>query len=98
MFMKTTLVAAALTLGATSAFAAEKYTFDPSHSQIVFTYDHLGFSTTTSMFSGFEGEIMMDEEEPANSSVRMATWSMQIREQSWRRPIPWRWSGVRPRR
>ncbi len=72
MFMKTTLVAAALTLGATSAFAAEKYTFDPSHSQIVFTYDHLGFSTTTSMFSGFEGEIMMDEEEPANSSVSVS--------------------------
>ena len=46
--MKTTLLAATLisTL-ATSAFAApEKYLLDASHSQIVFSYNHLGFSTT----------------------------------------------------
>lgn len=52
-----------------SAFAADKYTLDSSHSQIVFVYDHLGFSTTYSMFSGFEGEIMFDEANPAASSV-----------------------------
>jgi len=61
MTMKSVLLATALTLGATSAFAAEKYVLDASHSQIVFTYNHLGFSTTTSMFSGFDGEIMLDE-------------------------------------
>lgn len=48
------------------------YMLDASHSQIVFTYDHLGFSTTTGMFSGFEGTIEMDAENPAASSVAVS--------------------------
>lgn len=51
------------------ALSAEKYAFDPSHSQILFSYDHLGFSTTWGLFSGFEGVIMLDEEDPSKSSV-----------------------------
>lgn len=71
--MKKTLLAAALTLAsATGALAADKYVLDPSHSQIVFTYNHLGFSTTTGMFSGFEGEILFDAEDPAASSVNVS--------------------------
>lgn len=45
------------------------YTLDPSHSQTVFSYDHLGFSTTSGMFSGWEGTIAFDAEDPANSTV-----------------------------
>ena len=68
--MKSTLIAALLAATATVASAApEKYTLDSSHSQIVFEYNHLGFSTTWGMFSGFEGEIMFDAEAPADSSV-----------------------------
>ncbi len=60
-------------LAAAPAFAeAEKYTLDPSHSQIVFTYQHLGFSTTTGMFSGFNGEILFDQANPAASSVTVS--------------------------
>lgn len=71
--MKTTMTAAALALMATGAFAApEKYMLDPSHSQVVFSYNHLGYSTTHGMFSGFEGEIMFDQEDPANSSVSVS--------------------------
>jgi len=71
--MKSFLFAAALTLAGTSAYAApEKYMLDASHSQIVFTYDHIGFSTTYGMFSGFEGEIMFDQEDPAASSVTVS--------------------------
>lgn len=71
--MKPTLIAAALAMSATAAFAsAEKYVLDPSHSQVVFMYNHLGFSTTTGMFSGFEGEILFDQENPAASSVNVA--------------------------
>ncbi|ABF63780.1 YceI family protein [Ruegeria sp. TM1040] len=72
--MKKILLAAAL-IGttATTAFAApEKYTLDASHSQILFNYNHLGYSTTWGMFSGFEGEIMFDQEDPANSSVSVS--------------------------
>ncbi|NOD91849.1 hypothetical protein GS636_03520 [Ruegeria sp. HKCCD4884] len=76
--MKSTLLAAALAVSATAAFAsAEKYVLDPSHSQVIFNYDHLGFSTTYGMFSGFEGEIMFDQENPAASSV---TVSMPVME------------------
>ena len=70
--MKTLTLAAALVLGATSAFAAEKYVLDASHSQVVFNYNHLGFSTTYGVFSGFEGEIMYDAEAPAESSVSVS--------------------------
>ncbi|WP_420851699.1 YceI family protein [Qingshengfaniella alkalisoli] len=69
----TMMAAAATAMMATTAMAeAEKYTLDPSHSQIVFSYNHLGFSTTTGMFSGFEGEIMFDQEDPAASSVEVS--------------------------
>ncbi len=70
--IRTTLAAAAL-LAAAPAFAdPEAYVLDASHSQIVFNYNHLGFSTTWGMFSGFEGEIMFDADDPANSSVNVS--------------------------
>lgn len=57
---------------ASNAAAAERYVLDASHSQIVFSYDHLGFSTTYGMFSGFEGEIVFDQDDPAASSVMVS--------------------------
>jgi polyisoprenoid-binding protein YceI len=60
-------------MAAAPAFAApEKYVLDPSHSQIVFSYDHLGYSTGFGMFSGFAGEIMFDQADPAASSVTVS--------------------------
>ncbi|WIY24551.1 YceI family protein [Parasedimentitalea psychrophila] len=72
--MKKTLLAAALaTVAATAAVAApEKYVLDASHSQILFSYNHLGFSTTWGLFSGFEGDVMFDQENPAGSSVTVS--------------------------
>jgi len=68
LLLATTLIAAPMTAMA----EPEAYTLDSSHSQIVFSYDHLGFSTGYGMFSGFEGEIMFDQEDPANSSVEVS--------------------------
>lgn len=69
-------LAAALTVAATTATTAmaepQKYVLDASHSQVLFSYEHLGFSTTYNMFSGFDGEVMFDQEDPANSSVTVA--------------------------
>ncbi len=70
--MKSLLLAAAFALPASLAVAAEKYVLDASHSQIVFSYNHLGYSTTFGMFSGFEGEISLDQDNPANSSVNVS--------------------------
>ena len=65
--------AAAAALLAAPAFAEPvTYNLDPGHSQIVFNYEHLGFSTTYGMFSGFEGTIDYDAEDPANSSVSVS--------------------------
>ncbi len=69
----TAAAVAASTMIATSASAApEAYTLDSSHSQVVFSYNHLGFSTTYGMFSGFAGDIMFDQEDPSNSSVTVS--------------------------
>lgn len=70
--MKTMILAAALALSTTGAMAAEKFVLDASHSQVVFSYNHLGFSTTYGMFSGFEGEIMFDKDAPDASSVNVS--------------------------
>ncbi len=69
-FFAATSLITALALPALAA--PEKYALDPSHSQIVFSYNHLGFSTTYGMFSGFEGEIMFDADAPAESSVSVS--------------------------
>lgn len=77
--MKSSILAAAVTLAATGALAApEKYVLDPSHSQVIFSYTHLGFSTTWGMFSGFEGEIMFDQDAPADSSVTVSIPTMSM--------------------
>ncbi|MCV6597308.1 MAG: YceI family protein [Mangrovicoccus sp.] len=74
--MKTALFATAFALSGLMAAPAlaesERYTLDASHSQIIFSYNHLGFSTTYGMFSGFEGEIMFDQAAPENSSVSVS--------------------------
>ena len=68
-----TALAAAAFLAATPALAEPvAYKLDASHSQILFSYNHLGFSTTYGMFSGFEGEIQFDAENPAASSVSVS--------------------------
>ncbi|WP_411957881.1 YceI family protein [Paracoccus homiensis] len=67
---KTAALTTAFALAASAALAEPvTYDFDTSHSQIVFDYNHLGFSTTTGMFSGITGKIAFDAEDPANSSV-----------------------------
>jgi len=65
-------VVAAATLTTPALATSGDYALDASHSQIVFTYDHLGYSTTYGMFSGFEGEIFFNQEDPAASSVNVS--------------------------
>jgi polyisoprenoid-binding protein YceI len=59
--------------GASMAHAAPvAYQLDASHSQILFSYNHLGYSTTWGMFAGFDGDISLDIEDPAASSVSVS--------------------------
>ncbi|MBD3763714.1 MAG: YceI family protein [Rhodobacterales bacterium] len=67
------LTAALIALAPLPALAAPtSYALDPSHSQIVFSYNHLGYSTGYGMFSGFQGQIAFDAENPAASSVTVS--------------------------
>lgn len=45
------------------------YQFDPEHSQIMFTYDHLGFSTSRGFVNGVNGSVTLDQADPAKSRV-----------------------------
>lgn len=70
--MKSLLVtAAAVALMGTSAALAEPvaYDFEPTHAQVVFEYEHQGFSTSAGIINGVTGKLMLDAEQPANSSV-----------------------------
>ena len=73
--MKTLIATAALATAtlATPVFATSNtYVLDASHSQIVFNYDHLGYSTSYGMYSGFDGEIDFNKADPAASSVNVS--------------------------
>ncbi|MEM6887174.1 MAG: YceI family protein [Pseudomonadota bacterium] len=77
--MKHLVLAAALATAASmSSAASEKYMLDASHSQVLFSYNHLGYSTTFGMFSGFEGEIMFNQEDPAASTVNVSMPTMSM--------------------
>ncbi|NIZ10765.1 YceI family protein [Pseudooceanicola sp. HF7] len=75
--MKSTVMATALALLATPALmtsavaAPVEYDLDTTHTQLIFHYNHLGFSTGFGMFSGFGGTIEFDAEDPAASSVEV---------------------------
>lgn len=49
--------------------APEKFVFDKAHTEIIFNYSHVGNSTAYGQFNDFDGEIVIDTDEPANSRV-----------------------------
>jgi polyisoprenoid-binding protein YceI len=60
-----------------SAHAAEVYTIDPVHSSVGFKVRHLA-SYTTGVFTGFEGTVVFDEEDIANSGVEATIQAASI--------------------
>ncbi len=62
--MKRPLIAAALALASTVAFAAPlTYKIDPNHTDVVATWSHFGFSNPIAHFGKVDGSIVYD---PAN--------------------------------
>lgn len=72
--MKNLLLSTVIGLGFATAAVADvtEYKLDASHSQIVFSWNHLGYSSTTGVYAGFDGTIMFDDADAANSSVEVA--------------------------
>lgn len=59
-------------LAAAGAAYAEpvRYELDPTHTQVAFTIDRFGFNKVLGRFENVTGELILDEANPANSSVR----------------------------
>ncbi len=54
----------------TNSFAEElKYNIEPSHTSVVWTANHFGFSDFSGKFNDIEGSINFDEKNPKKSSV-----------------------------
>ncbi len=66
--LSATVALAALAL-AHPVLAAETYVFDKAHTNIQFSWDHFGFSTTSAEFEEFSGELQFDPEDRTNSSI-----------------------------
>lgn len=56
-------------LAGTATAEPVAYEFDKSHSNLSFTFDHLGYSTTDGRFGDWDGALIIDKDTPENSSV-----------------------------
>ncbi|MDF3023735.1 MAG: hypothetical protein K0R10_1096 [Alphaproteobacteria bacterium] len=76
----------ALLLAATPALAApDKYSFDPAHTQILFSVSHLGFSHSHGRFNKLDGSFTFDEKNPAASTIDVTidTSSVDMGSNEW---------------
>ena len=69
--MRKTLLATSMLLLAGQAQAADTYTFDKSHTNIMWFASHLGFSDSMGQFMDYDGKLVLDEDKPENSSVEV---------------------------
>jgi polyisoprenoid-binding protein YceI len=66
----TALLASALSLSlAPVAQAADSYTLDPTHTNIIWMVNHFGFSNPSGKLTKTEGTVTLDEAKPENSKV-----------------------------
>lgn len=69
--MTKTIATLFLALVTAAAAHADNYKFDTAHTQIFFSVNHMGFSTSTGQFIDFDGGFNFDEEDYSKSSVEV---------------------------
>ena len=70
--LRQTLLASSLALVASVAVAAPvTYTIDPNHTNVLFTWNHFGYSNPTGNLGGASGTIVFDQKNPSASSVQV---------------------------
>jgi polyisoprenoid-binding protein YceI len=81
------LLFAALVFVTASAQAADtpKFTYDPAHTQVMFSVSHLGFSFSHGRFTKFMGGFSFDENQPEQSAADMTieTGSLVMDSAEW---------------
>jgi polyisoprenoid-binding protein YceI len=69
---KRILLASLIATASSAAFAAaEPYAIDASHTNVVFTWNHLGFSNLSGRFEQVQGDFRFDAEDPTQSTLRV---------------------------
>ncbi len=68
MKFSTLLLSSALAIAPLPLLAAD-WTFDKSHTSVLFTVGHLGFSDTTGIFREFDGDVTFDPADIAATEV-----------------------------
>lgn len=68
--MRALMFAAALFAAGAADADPVTYVLDPAHTQVAFSIDRFGFNRVLGQFDQVEGELILDEANPANSSVR----------------------------
>ena len=61
-----------------TAHAEDAYRFDPWHSEINFSWDHGGLSQQSAAFTKFDGELVLDEKELANSRLTVQIFAKSL--------------------
>lgn len=70
--IRQTLLASSLALAASVAVAAPvTYTIDPTHTDVLFSWNHFGYSNPTGNLGQASGTIVFDKENPTASSVEV---------------------------
>ena len=69
MFARRLVLATLIAAASFSVQAADKYDIDPTHTQVQFTYSHMGFSNITGRFDEVTGDFLFDAADPTKSSV-----------------------------
>lgn len=76
--IRTTLIAVGLLLTAQPALAQDAFDLDPAHTQVTFAVDRFGFTTIFGTFTEVEGTVMLDTENPENSSVTASVGTASV--------------------
>jgi len=70
--LRSLLLAASLfTSMATPSWAADTYKIDPAHTAVIFHINHFGFSNPSGKFMNVDGEVVLDQQNPAASKVNV---------------------------
>lgn len=81
--VRTKLAGGALALGLLAAsfqdaLAADRYLVDPTHADIGFRAGHVGIAETYGRFNDISGAVVIDQDQPENSSVELVIESASV--------------------
>jgi len=71
MFKRLLLTAALFTASAGAFAAGVTYKLDPAHTNVIASWNHLGFSNPSASFSGVDGTLVYDAADVSKSSVQV---------------------------